>query len=282
MQRLSCTVLGSGTSAGVPAIGCRCDVCTSTDPKDRRLRTAAAVQWIDDGGQDRVLLIDAGPDLRQQVLAAGIDRCDGIFITHNHVDHVFGLDEVRRFNVTMQAPVHVWAEPTVQANLRRVYAHIFEPQDNINPSFVATIELHDLAPTEPIELHGLTITPIRLLHGALPILGFRLDAPGGAQPLPLAWCTDVSAIPEASMALLTGVDTLFLDMLRERPHRTHLNLEAATALAGTLGARQTWFVHMGHEVAHAATEAILPEGCGLAYDGLKLTDQKVAAAGENR
>jgi phosphoribosyl 1,2-cyclic phosphate phosphodiesterase len=273
MRNFTCTVLGSGTSAGVPSIGCDCDVCTSDDPRDTRLRTAAALQWIDADDHPRVLLIDAGPDLRQQVLAAGIDRCDGILITHNHVDHVFGLDEVRRFNVTMRESVTVWAEPHVQQDLRRVYQHIFASEDNVNPSFVAKIELCDLEPNGVFELYGLRITPIRMLHGSLPILGFRfdaVDASSSVSPLPMAWCTDVSEMSATAVEQLGGLDTLFLDMLRERSHKTHLNLAEATALATRLEARHTWFVHMGHEVSHAGLSEQLQEGMALAFDGLKL------------
>ena len=271
MKHVQFTVLGSGTSAGVPSIGCDCAVCTSSDPRDRRLRTAGALQWQDDTGRERVVLIDAGPDLRQQVLAAGITRCDGIFITHNHVDHVFGLDEVRRFNVVMGEPVQVWAEPSVQQDLRRVYQHIFSAAQNVNPSFVARIELNDLQPDAPVELHGARITPVRLLHGALPVLGFRVDAVNGTTPppLPLAWCTDLSEMPEATAAQLTRLNTLFLDMLRERPHLTHLHLDEAIEVAGALNASETWFVHMGHEVSHEAVSARLPEGVFLASDGLQ-------------
>ncbi|MCH2135354.1 MAG: MBL fold metallo-hydrolase [Phycisphaerales bacterium] len=270
IKDLTCTVLGSGTSAGVPAIGCSCDVCTSDDPRNTRLRTAAAICWEDPDGVDRVLLIDAGPDLRQQVLRAGIDRCDGVLVTHNHVDHVFGLDELRRFNAVQKARLDVWAEARVQTHLRRVFGHIFEPESNINPSFVARLDLQPLEPGVPIERWGLKITPIRLMHGALPILGFRFEAADGRSegPLPLAWCTDVSSVPDVSMDALSGLRTLFLDMLRERPHETHLHLDAATALAEHIGAGQTWFVHMGHEVDHATVEADLPSGMGLAWDGL--------------
>ena len=272
IRDVECIVLGSGTSAGVPSIACACDVCTSDDPRDRRLRTAGALKWTDEVGQSRVLLIDAGPDLRQQVLAAGIDRCDGIVMTHNHVDHVFGLDEVRRFNVAMGEPINVWAEGRVQTHLRRVYKHIFEPASNVNPSFVAKIELRDLQPGVPVDVHGIRITPIRLFHGALGILGFRFDAIDAEQmsPLPMAWCTDVSEVPLSATVQLTALDTLFLDMLRERSHKTHLNLEEALALQSTLKPRRTWFVHMGHEVSHAGLSQRLPEGVELAFDGLRL------------
>ncbi len=272
IEDFSCIVLGSGTSAGVPAIGCACDVCRSSDPRDHRLRTAAAIRWVDPTGHSRVLLLDAGPDLRQQVLRAGIERCDGVLITHNHVDHVFGLDEVRRFNVLQRERIDVWAEPRVQGDLRRVFQHIFSSETNVNPSFVAKLDLCDVQPGVHIDCHGLRITPVRLLHGALEIVGFRFDTADGENVagLPMAWCTDVSAVPAESMNLLADLEHLVLDMLRIRPHETHLHLEAAIALAQRLGARHTWFIHMGHEVPHAGTNEHLPAGMSLAWDGLML------------
>ena len=264
-----CIVLGSGTSAGVPAIGCECPTCVSDDPRDSRLRTSAAVCWNDPNGDERVILIDATPDLRQQVLRAGLTRCDGIFFTHNHVDHTFGLDEVRRFNVVQQSPIDLWAEPHTIEHLERVYKHIFHKQENVNDSFIAQCEVHSLTPGEPVELYGLRIEPLRLKHGNLPILGFRIEADEGPDwPLPLAWCTDVSEIPEATKARLKGLETLFLDMLRERSHFTHLSTKEAIREAYSIGARRTWFVHMAHQIKHAEVDATLPEGMGLAWDGL--------------
>jgi phosphoribosyl 1,2-cyclic phosphate phosphodiesterase len=277
IREFTCTVLGSGTSAGVPAIGCNCAVCTSRDPRDNRLRTAGALKWTDAKGDPRVLLIDAGPDLRQQVLRAGVKRCDGVLVTHNHVDHVFGLDEVRRFNALQRERIGVWAEPRVQGDLRRVFQHIFSPESNVNPSFVAKLDLHNVTPGVSFTCHGLRVTPVRLLHGALEIVGYRFDSADGAdvEGLPLAWCTDVSQMPVDSAELLGGLSVLVLDMLRVRPHETHLHLEAAQALAASIGADQTWFVHMGHEVPHEATSASLPANMALAWDGLVLPEGKV-------
>ncbi len=264
-----CIVLGSGTSAGVPAIACDCPTCTSDDPRDNRLRTAAAVCWVDPEGQERVILIDASPDLRQQVLRAGITRCDGIFFTHNHVDHTFGLDEVRRFNVAQQAPIDLWAEPHTTAHLERVYKHIFQKDENVNDSFIASVHTHTLTPGEPVELYGLRVEPLRFMHGNLPILGFRIEAENGPDgPLPLAWCTDVSEIPDETRPRLMDLETLFLDMLRERRHYTHLSIKDAVAEAHSIGARRTWFIHMAHQIKHAEVDATLPEGMGLAWDGL--------------
>ncbi len=267
------TFLGTGTSAGVPIIGCRCEVCTSDDPRDRRLRTAAAVAWTDPAGAERVALLDAGPDLREQALAAGITRCDGVFITHNHVDHTWGLDELRRFNAVMGEPLDLYAEPRVMTDLRRVYQHIFDRAANVNQSFVAHLIPRALEPERPITLHGLRVTPIRLFHGRLPVLGFRLDpaVPELNAPwLPLAYCTDVNAVPPETWPHLEGLSTLVLDALRRRKHPTHFTLGQAESVAHRVAAGRTYFVHMAHDLRHAEIEAELPEGMQLARDGLTL------------
>ena len=291
--------LGTGTSAGVPAIACDCAVCTSTDPRDSRLRTAAAVLWTDPAGHERVVLLDAGPDLRQQALRHNLQRCDAVFITHNHVDHTWGLDEIRRFNAVMRQPIDVFADAKTHDDLRRVYRHVFDREHNINDSFVAHVIPRLLEPKKPIDLFGLRFTPIPLLHGKLPVLGFRIEAignrrwamggdgsepppargrgqgegpaPSPTAPLPLAYCTDVSAIPTESWKLLTGLDTLVLDALRFRKHPTHLTIDEACVVSERVGARRTWFIHIAHDVKHADADPELPEGVSLAYDGLTLT-----------
>lgn len=272
--------LGTGTSAGVPAIACDCRVCTSTDPHDQRLRTGAAVQWVDPTGQDRTVLIDTTPDLRQQALRAGLRRCDAVLFTHNHVDHTFGLDEVRRFNAVQRSPIDVYAERHTLDHLRRVYGHIFDSEKNVNQSFVATLIAHEIEIERPLELFGMRFSPVRLLHGRLPIIGFRIEEVGeggrreakarDSSPFPLAYCTDVSAIPTESWKQLRGVNTLVLDALRHRKHPTHFTLEEAVNAAANIGARETWFVHMSHDMLHEETNAGLPEGMRLAHDGLVL------------
>lgn len=270
--------LGTGTSAGVPVIGCDldCCACTSDDPRDRRLRTSACLIFDDPEGNERVVLLDCGPDLRQQALRAGLIRCDAVLFTHNHVDHTWGLDEVRRFNAVMGAPIDVWAEDHTLGHLRRVYKHIFDREKNVNDSFVATLVTHRIDPDVPIELWGVRFTPIRLLHGRLPVLGFRIERVDGAGSpesfLPLAYCTDVSAIPPESWGKLEGLGTLVLDALRFRHHPTHLTLDQAVDVAERVGARRTWFVHMSHPIVHAEVDPALPEGMALAYDGLELVE----------
>lgn len=284
--------LGTGTSSGVPAIGCDCVVCTSADPRDQRLRTSAAIEWTDPKGQARCVLIDTGPDLRQQALRARMRRVDAVLYTHNHVDHTFGLDEVRRFNVVQKSPIDIYAEAHTMEHLRRVYRHIFERDNNINDSFVATLIPHVLDPDRPLDYHGLRFTPIRLLHGRLPVVGFRVEEINVAQgsppparaggsvepddsPFPLAYCTDVSAIPPESYRKLTGLKTLVLDALRHRKHPTHFTLEEAVRVADQVGARKTYFVHMSHDLGHEETEDSLPENMHLAWDGLVLAARAV-------
>ena len=159
------TFLGTGTSSGIPAIGCDCAICTSQDLHDQRLRTSGLIDFTDAKGKHRSILIDAGPDLRQQALRAKMTRCDTVLFTHNHVDHTFGLDEIRRFNVTMAGPIDIYGETRTIEHLHRVYQHIFDKANNVNDSFVATLIPHRLEPEQAIELYGLKITPFRLLHG---------------------------------------------------------------------------------------------------------------------
>jgi phosphoribosyl 1,2-cyclic phosphate phosphodiesterase len=263
--------LGTGTSAGVPAIGCSCAVCTSRDPRDQRLRTAAAVQFIDAGGAERTVLLDAGPDLRMQALRAGLTRCDAVLFTHNHVDHTFGVDELRRFNAVMQRPIDIYADQHTLDSLHRVYKHIFDRQSNVNDSFVASLIAHRVEGGAPLEIHGMRFTPVPLLHGKLPILGYRIEpVKGEGGPFPLAYCTDVSGIPTESWKLLRGLRTLVLDALRHRKHPTHFTVGQAVSVAQEVGAERTYFVHMAHDLAHEATNAELPEGMALAHDGLVL------------
>lgn len=265
--------LGTGTSAGIPVIACDCAACTSEDPRDRRLRTGAAVVWKDPDGRERVVLLDATPDLRVQALRHNLRRCDAILFTHNHVDHMFGLDEVRRFNAVMQAPIPVYAEPQTMDALQRVYQHIFEAAANVNQSFVATLLPATLEPGAPVELFGLRFTPLRFMHGRLPVLGFRIESASpslSASWLPLVYATDVSAIPAETWRRLDGLSTLVLDALRWKHHPTHLTIDQAVGVAERVKAGRTWFVHMAHQVKHAETDEKLPEGMRLAYDGLEL------------
>ncbi|MBE2185877.1 MAG: MBL fold metallo-hydrolase [Rhodothermales bacterium] len=252
------TFLGTGTSTGVPVIGCGCDVCTSLDPRDRRLRTAALVEA---GGLS--VVIDTGPDFRTQALRAGMTRLDAVLFTHAHYDHVAGLDDVRPFLFDQTRPIPCYAAPATAAALRRVYPYAWGGDAYPGVPVLALRELDG----EPFVLEGryddtvdvrLPVVPVLVQHGTAPILGFRLGS--------LAYLTDVSAIPDTSLPLLEGLDVLVLDALRPEPHPMHLSLDEAVAMAEQIGARHTYFVHMAHQVRHAAIR--LPAGMTLAYDGL--------------
>lgn len=292
------TFLGTGTSAGVPAIGCACAVCTSSDPRDNRMRSGAAVRFTDREGRPRTVLIDTTPDLRQQALRFGIDRCDAILFTHNHVDHTFGLDEVRRYNVMQKTPIDIYAEEHTLSFLKGVFRYIFDRDANVNDSFVANLIPWTIRPEEPIDLWGLRVTPIRLLHGRLPIVGFRFDcdglkaagvktadAIGGAaqdgvvSPFPLAYCTDVSAIPPESWRPLRGLSTLVIDALRHRAHPTHFTVSQALDVVERVRPVRTYFTHISHDLGHAETEKALPPGVHLGFDGLTLSDERVGEPG---
>ncbi len=269
-------LLGTGTSAGVPVIGCDCDVCKSDDPRDRRTRSGAALFFTDPDGVERVILIDCGPDHREHSLRLGLKRVDAIFFTHDHVDHTFGLDDVRRYNALMKSPIEVFADFRTRDFLERVYRHIFRRHENVNDSFVADLIMRTIAAGEPVDFRGLRITPFEVLHGRLPVLAFRIEAldgngrVAGDQPgaLPLAYCTDLSAMPPAAWPRLRGLKTLVLDMLRYRAHPTHLTVSEALGIAAEVGAGRTVFVHMTHDIRHATLAAELPPGCELGYDGL--------------
>jgi phosphoribosyl 1,2-cyclic phosphate phosphodiesterase len=244
-------LLGTGTSHGIPMIGCDCAVCTSSDPRDKRTRTSIIVQTAETS-----ILIDTPPELRVQCLACNIRRVDGILYTHQHADHITGLDDLRRFNALQQTALSCYANPHTAHVLQRMFPYAFT-NDPAYPSAKPELNLAEI--DGPFEIRGIPVTPIPLLHGHMPVLGFRIGR--------VAYCTDCSTIPEASMELLTGLDVLVLDALRIRPHPTHFNLEQAVQAAGLIGAKQTYFTHIAHELPHAQTNAGLPDNMALGYDG---------------
>jgi phosphoribosyl 1,2-cyclic phosphate phosphodiesterase len=247
------TVLGSGTSMGVPTLGCRCAVCRSDDPRDRRTRPSIMLEY---GG--RTVVIDTTPDFRTQALRENIHRLDAVLFTHSHADHILGLDDVRPFNFHQQGQVPIYASRETLEALRRVFRYVFETAAPV--SSIPLLDVHEI--DGPIDLFGASFIPIALWHGAMPVLGFRF---GNA-----AYLTDFSVIPEASLALLTGLDIVFLDALRHTPHPTHCTVEQALAYVERLRPRQAYFTHICHDLPHAATDAALPAHARLAYDGLKL------------
>lgn len=255
MSRARVTFLGTGTSHGVPMIGCTCAVCRSADPRDRRLRPSIALQ-VEQGPS---VLVDTSTDLRQQALAHDLVRIDAILFTHSHADHVMGLDEVRRFNAMSGGAVPAFADERTAGEIRRIFAYVFEPPEEKGGG-IPQIDLRTIAGA--FDLGPLHVVPIPVLHGSRPILGFRFGE--------FAYLTDCSAIPDASWPLLDGVKVLVLDALRHRPHPTHFSLAQAIEVANRLGPREAWFTHICHDLGHEITNASLPPGMALAHDGLVL------------
>ncbi|HVX67552.1 MAG TPA: MBL fold metallo-hydrolase [Bryobacteraceae bacterium] len=251
---LAITVLGSGTSVGVPTIGCHCAVCSSTDPRDQRLRPSVLVSY---GGRN--VVIDTTPDFRGQVLRAGVEQLDAILFTHAHADHIMGLDDVRPFNYRQRSDIPVYGAPETIETVRSVFHYVFA--DMAHDSHVPRLETHALD-GEPFDLFGLEFTPVPLEHGSTRVFGYRFGR--------AAYLTDHSDIPPASLELLRGLDVLFLDALRRRPHPTHTTVDRALAYVEELKPRRAFFTHICHELGHRETESTLPGHVRLSYDGLEI------------
>jgi phosphoribosyl 1,2-cyclic phosphate phosphodiesterase len=249
------TFLGTGTSHGVPMIGCTCAVCRSDDPRDRRWRPSV---WLDLPGI--AVLVDTSTDLRSQALQFRVPRVDAILFTHSHADHVMGLDEVRRFNALQGAAVPCFADPHTAEEIRRTFAYIFARRP-ASGGGLPQVDLFDVAGEFCLGRH--LVTPVPLLHGRRLVLGYRV---GG-----LAYLTDCSEIPEASFELLQGLDVLVIDALRDRPHPTHFTVSQALDVVERVRPTRAYFTHIAHDLPHAETCArLLPRGAELAYDGLIL------------
>ncbi len=258
--------LGTGTSMGVPSLGCACTVCTSADPHDKRLRPSVLVRWSDpaSGAERNVVrnvVIDTGPDFRAQALRIGLKRVDAVFYTHGHADHILGMDDLRPLSFTAAregGPIPLHASPDTIAILEKVFDYTFSADATyINR---ARVRIKPLAAHEII--HGVDFLRIPVRHGQQEIDGFRF---GNA-----AYLTDVSMIPDSSFALLEGLDVLVLSALRHTPHPSHATVEQALGWAQRIGARQTWFTHIAHDLGHEETNCMLPANVKLAYDGLSV------------
>lgn len=248
------TFLGTGTSTGVPVVGCRCRVCTSDHPKNQRLRQSVSIE-----ANGKHFLIDTTPDLRLQLLRHPIPRLDFVLFTHSHSDHLMGLDDIRPFNFRQREPVVAFANPMTAKAVRRAFSYIWDHSQIGGGK--PQLDLREV--TEPFTHEGIEIIPIPVTHGDWTILGFRIGT--------FAYITDTNGIPDASIELLRGVEYLALDGLRPAPrHPTHFVIAEAVAAAERIAARETWLIHLAHEVEHEEVDAALPAGIRLAYDGLVL------------
>ena len=252
MSQVELLFLGTGTSAGVPMIGCKCAVCTSTDPHDKRTRPSVVISY-----DDTRILVDTTPELRLQCIANDVERIDAVVFTHAHADHVMGLDDVRRFNYIKGGPLDTWGDARTLATIERCFGYAYKEPDPQMKVFRPHLVRRVI--DGPFQINGVTWTPVPLLHGQMPVLGFRVGN--------LAYCTDVSLIPESSFELLKGLDVLVLDALQYRRHITHFSVEQAVEAADRIDAKQTLFTHIAHSLPHEQTNRDLPDRMRLAYDG---------------
>ncbi len=264
-MQASLTFLGSGTSMGVPTLGCTCAVCTSTDPRNNRLRPSVVIRFQEDAaGQavDRLILIDTGQEFRIQALRDHILRLDAVLYTHAHADHILGLDDLRPLTFKNATPTPLYADADTIASIRRIFDYTFRTENRYPTS--ARVKLVEI-PTVPgttIDIHGVRFERIAVTHGRSEITGFRFGS--------AAYLTDMSDLSDDSIERLANLDILILDALRREPHPSHSHLDKSIALAQRIGARRTYFTHISHDLDHGPVSAELPEGIYLAYDGLRL------------
>lgn len=246
------TFLGTGTSTGVPSIACDCETCRSEDPRDKRLRVSILIEH-----DDTKILVDTSIDFRQQALRAKIQRLDAVLITHCHVDHVFGLDDIRPLNFRYGA-MGIYANEIAWTDLRRIFQYIFKPT-HFGGGLPQLIP-HTVMPGAPFCIDGLDITPLQVIHGKLPVIAYRFNN--------FAYATDLNYISEETIEGLQGLDVLVLDCVRIKPHHTHLGLNEALEYVGKIKPKRAYLTHLNHDILHARDSSLLPDNVEFAYDGL--------------
>lgn len=247
------TILGSGTSAGVPTLGCTCAVCNSPNPKNKRMRASIYLET-----SDTKLLVDCGPDFRTQAILRGISDVDALILTHTHSDHINGLDDLRSYNMVHGHPISVYGTEASLADIRTRFAYCFVPPPP--GGGIPQLDLETLTPGQEIRIGSIDVLPLTVFHGSMPIIGFRFGR--------FAYFTDVSSVPDETVEKLQGVEVIITSALRHRPHPTHMSLAQAVELVGKVGAKRAWFTHMCHDLEHEETNLQLPAGIALLYDGL--------------
>ncbi len=259
MSTFELTFLGTGTSVGVPMIGCDCETCRSVDPRDKRLRSSIYIQT-----PECTFVVDTGPDFRAQCLRENIRRVDAVLLTHSHIDHVVGFDDVRRFTIPEEAVMPVYGLPETLEALQRIFYFSFNPVNRWRGYLKA--EARPIS--GPFQIGQTEVIPVPVKHGNVEAIGFLFMWHGRKI---CAYISDMKEAVAGTIDALSGVDTLIVDALRHSPHPTHMNFPEALAFAGNVGARQTWFTHIQCEIMHAREEQKLPDGVKIAYDGLRLT-----------
>lgn len=254
-------VLGSGTSQGVPAIGCACETCLSEDYRDKRLRPS--VLFIVDG---KSFLIDISSDFRQQMLHNRIERIDAVLMTHHHFDHIGGFDDLRQYNYIQNSSMRIFGLTDTLEEMRVTFRYAFIETPPIGGG-VPQVEFHDIDPHGELVIDSISILPIPVRHGSMTVLGYRFGN--------IAYVTDTNHIPETSLPLLKNLDILILDALRHEPHPTHFHLDQSIEIARRIGARNTFFTHIAHNILHNRDRKLLPAGMDFLYDGLKLSTNGV-------
>lgn len=247
------TILGSGTSAGVPTLGCRCAVCNSNNPKNKRMRASIYLQ-----NGDTKLLVDCGPDFRTQAMHNGIHDVDALLLSHTHSDHINGLDDLRSYNMIHGHPISVYGTDYSLQDVRTRFAYCFIPPPP--GGGIPNLQLETIVPGQPLRIGSIDVLPLTVMHGKMPIVGFRFGR--------FAYFTDVSHMPDETIQALQGVEVLITSALRHTPHPTHMSLTQALEVVERVGAQRAWFTHMCHDLEHEATDKILPQHIALLYDGL--------------
>lgn len=254
---LKITILGSGTSTGVPMPGCDCPVCHSENPRNHRLRTSALISF-----RGKNILIDVGPDFRQQMLTAKVAQIDAVVFTHAHADHVLGVDDLRVYNFKLNGPIPCYGTKDTLDQIKRIFYYVFDRDPRHMGGSVANLDLHPFENFESLNLFGLAITPFPLVHGNVAVTGFRFGN--------FAYATDCKEISDEARACLAGIDVMVLDGLREKEHPTHMTIAQAIEAGEKLGVKKLYLIHMSHSVEYEAVSKTLPGWVELAYDGLEI------------